>query len=160
MQIKVEESNGVKKYFVNGKQYDRLEDIPEEFKSYFVDKNNNGIPDQFDSLFDSMQKNPFSFKTFKSLLQASPILENKNQPINKLENGNPFLSTLFKILVAIAVAFLVALSYFIYQRDKNRSTSDTTLVSKLITQTEWHSNSFEAIIYRTPRRVVIFVNPG
>ena len=111
MQIRVEESNGVKKYFVNGKQYDRLEDIPEEFKSYFADKNNNGIPDQFDSLFDSMQKNPFSFKTFKSLLQAPPIIENKNQPINKLENGNPFLTMLFKILVVIALGVLIALLF-------------------------------------------------
>src|SRR6266436_1574442 len=102
MQIRVEESNGVKKYFVNGKQYDRLEDIPEEFKSYFVDKNNNGIPDQFDSLFDSMGKGLFSLKTLRSLFQSSSVSENQNQPINQLEKGN-FFFTLLKILIGIAV---------------------------------------------------------
>jgi hypothetical protein len=37
-----------KTYIINGKTYTRLEDIPEEFKSMFDDKDNDGIPDQLD----------------------------------------------------------------------------------------------------------------
>lgn len=44
-------------YTVNGKQYTRLEDVPEEHRAYFInlDKNKNGIPDSIEPLLSRMK---------------------------------------------------------------------------------------------------------
>lgn len=42
-------------YEVNGVKYDRLEDVPAEFRKYFEDKDNNGVPDVID---DAMNADP------------------------------------------------------------------------------------------------------
>ena len=33
------------KYIINGKEYDKVEDVPESHRKFLVDANNNGIPD-------------------------------------------------------------------------------------------------------------------
>ena len=44
------------RYTVNGTEYARLEDVPQEHRAYFenMDKNKNGIPDNVEGLLDAM----------------------------------------------------------------------------------------------------------
>jgi hypothetical protein len=50
MNIRIEDTNGKKKYWVNDVSYDRIEDIPVEYQKHFIDKNSDGMPDHFDEL--------------------------------------------------------------------------------------------------------------
>lgn len=118
MNIKIEESNGKKKYWVNGIAYDRMEDIPAEFKSYFSDTNNNGIPDQFDGLMNTVNKMGVSDSfgsVFKSLLSTADLNELKASASSKTfssgTNGSSFAPTLIKIIAAGLIVFVVAWMY-------------------------------------------------
>ena len=44
------------RYTVDGVDYARLEDMPEEHRAHFsnLDKNNNGVPDNIESLFNTL----------------------------------------------------------------------------------------------------------
>ncbi len=48
MEIRSEKSGEKRKYIINGMEYARLEDVPEEFQSLFKDENNNSIPDMME----------------------------------------------------------------------------------------------------------------
>src|SRR5262245_34223730 len=47
--MEFESSKRVVTYTVNGVKYDRLEDVPEQFRVLFKDADGNGIPDIFES---------------------------------------------------------------------------------------------------------------
>ena len=45
-------------YTVNGVRYDRLEDVPAEFRKLFEDKDDNGVPDIVDSMASGLKSDP------------------------------------------------------------------------------------------------------
>jgi hypothetical protein len=81
----------------NGKNYQNLEELPEEFKFFFKDENNNGIPDIFENIQNFAQqgnpKNDFNLtqyyvngKTYNSLdevpLEQQQIIKDKLSQVN------------------------------------------------------------------------------
>ena len=130
MNIKIEDSNGKKKYWVNDVAYDRLEDIPSEFQKYFADKDNNGVPDQFDQLNDLQEKlrtgklreavtmfNAFSSSKTESTKIQTPVSNPYNG--NAAPEGSTLKSSLTKILLGVGLVLLVAWLYPKYKEYKN-----------------------------------------
>jgi hypothetical protein len=63
------------RYIVNGVEYNRIEDVPAEHRDYFVniDKNNNGIPDSIEPLWDAVSSSsgkPNMLKLFGALFKT------------------------------------------------------------------------------------------
>ncbi len=55
MKTRYEEINGKRRYFVNDKEYASLDEVPKEYRSYFNDANNNGVPDEVESLMEGFK---------------------------------------------------------------------------------------------------------
>jgi hypothetical protein len=130
MNIKIEESNGKNTYWVNEISYDRIEDIPEEFKHHFSDTDNNGIPDQFDGLMKTVNRmgGNNSFRgLFKSLLSTENLKEirpSTSAPAPTFSRGtneSSFIPTLIKIVIAGLIVSVVA---WIYQKAQLKNSSE------------------------------------
>jgi phage-related protein len=72
-----------KQFNINGKTYNNLNDLPPEFRQWFEDKNNNGVPDMFEGMIGtnttmqgSTQMNSVVYnhngKTYSSLNEMPP----------------------------------------------------------------------------------------
>lgn len=113
------------RYTVNGVEYTRLEDVPEEHRAYFInmDKNKNGIPDNIEPLLASMNGGKTSitkvigslFKTVGEEMMSDTIeskfKEVKEEPkVNRYlqEERNSFMPTVIKVLVVVFIGLLVA----------------------------------------------------
>jgi hypothetical protein len=81
----------------NGKTYQSLEDLPEEFKSFFKDENKNGIPDIFENMQNFANQGNFQtgfnstqyFVNGKSYNSLDEVPENEQDIIkNALGNLN------------------------------------------------------------------------
>ena len=61
------------KFNVNGKEYDKIEDIPEDFKVMFRDSNSNGIPDFVEGILagNNDLQNPAVHTTGNSKVNAN-----------------------------------------------------------------------------------------
>jgi hypothetical protein len=132
MEIRTETTNGITKYFVNGKEYNRLEDVPEEFRSRFIDANNNGIPDQMDDLFDAFNGNKEGsrvtnvVKALFNTVKSSEAMQMTNEPEMKKAEGNsynrsarinevnPGTPAWVKLLFVIFIGLLAAWAYLKY----------------------------------------------
>jgi hypothetical protein len=102
MEIRFEETNGVKRYFVNDKEYERLEDVPQEFRSFFTN------PDVFGA---------GSLKSFLNPFKAEKLLkdqvEQNNPSINQLERSSA-LSGVVKMALGALIIFIIAWSVYYY----------------------------------------------
>ena len=89
------------KFYFNGQAYNSLEEMPEEFRRYLKDENQNGMPDFVENMFGGklaeVMKNPtfqkfaFKDKIFDKLEQLPP--EQQQKVREKLEKLNAFFST-------------------------------------------------------------------
>jgi hypothetical protein len=122
MNIKSETINGVTRYFINGNTYERIEDVPEEYKKYFQDKDDNGIPDHIDEVFTGKGAGLGSlFSVFKDTVassmrdQGEQVSETINQPAktsvdryNRMSGESSALPTLIKIGFGIVIGIAIA----------------------------------------------------
>ena len=88
------------KFYYNGQSYSSLEEIPEEFRKYLKDENQNGMPDFLENMFGGklaeVMKNPtfqkfaFKDKIFNNLEQLPP--EERQKIREKLEQVNAWFT--------------------------------------------------------------------
>jgi hypothetical protein len=111
MTTRTETTNGVTRYFVNEKMYERLEDVPEEFRKHFLDQNNNGIPDQIENIFSGSPKDFFGsvFGAVKETL-ANPPQTPEPPQTKRYDMGreSSTLPTLIKISIGIVIGIVIA----------------------------------------------------
>jgi hypothetical protein len=147
MNFSVEDINGKKKYTVNGTIYGRFEDVPEEFRSFFADANQNQIPDHFENVFDDSAslKNVFNalFKTVAQKTEEKLNVEGNGTAIRKPSGNNgssganntkdriyskgnetSFAPTFVKISIGILLGILIAWGYLNYGTSKELPPED------------------------------------
>jgi hypothetical protein len=119
------------RYTVNGVEYHRLEDVPEEHRAYFInlDKNKNGIPDSIEPLLSGINGGKTSFTKvigalFKSVgdqmmsddTAETPKLEEVTEQKRSTgrrdhylrETESRFIPAVIKILVVVLIGLVVA----------------------------------------------------
>src|SRR5690348_8332304 len=107
------------RYTVNGVEYTRIEDIPEEHRDHFlnIDKNNNGVPDNIEPLLASMNGGKTSitkvigalFKTVGTQMMDDNVVEapvEKNNNRYMQEAGSSFMPVLIKILIVVFIGLM------------------------------------------------------
>jgi hypothetical protein len=133
MKFRTETTNGVTRYFVNEKMYERLEDMPEEFRKQFLDQNNNGIPDQIENIFSGSPKDFFGsvFGAMKETM-ANPPPDPMPAQTKRYDMGreSSTLPTLIRISFGIVIGIAIAWFAFQYSNtQKENSTEETTETS-------------------------------
>lgn len=127
MNIRIEDTDGKRTYYVNDVRYDRLQDIPVEYRSYFADADQNGIPDQFDSLIN-LAKGKAGFSEVADTIASGEnntrqeertgtrAAPSSTERIYRRDDGrtNDSFPLYIKILFFLAIAFL--LGWFIVSR--------------------------------------------
>ena len=119
MKYSIRETNGKKTYMVNDVDYNSLDDVPQQSRHLFEDKNNNNIPDGFEMPFD--MSSPLAM--LKSLMKnnqnrASTLVERAQRRKPRRSNrydqgqGTSIMPTLLKIFLVSLLAFAI---YFVYQ---------------------------------------------
>ena len=119
MKYSIRETNGKKTYMVNDVDYNSLDDVPQQSRHLFEDKNNNNIPDGFEMPFD--MSSPLAM--LKSLMKnnqnrASTLVERAQRRKTRRSNrydqgqGTSIMPTLLKIFLVSLLAFAI---YFVYQ---------------------------------------------
>ena len=89
------------KIYFNGKEYNSLEEVPEEFRHFLKDENKDGLPDFVENIFGKnlagvmnnplVQKFVFKNKVFDQLSQLPA--EEQRKVREKLESLNQFIAT-------------------------------------------------------------------
>jgi hypothetical protein len=132
MTTRTETTNGVTRYFVNGKMYERLEDVPEEFRTHFLDRNNNGIPDQIENIFSGSPKDFFGSvfgamkETFTNPPQTPEPPKAKRYDIGRESSTLP---TLIKISIGILIGIVIAWFALQYSNKTDVSTVEEPTVN-------------------------------
>jgi len=128
MTTRIEDTDGKRTYYVNDVPYDRIQDIPEEYRSYFADADNNGVPDQFDSLI-KIARGKAGFKdivdTIANELKADreegedaeaqpPVVSPQKRYLRDEGRTGSSFPMYIKVLFVLAIGFTVA--WFIVTR--------------------------------------------
>jgi hypothetical protein len=144
MEFKYEESDGVRKYTVNGKEYASLQDVPEEFRSlfkdaprefrdFFKDENNDGTPDGMElknilrtairmgSVGSPPEVPPTDNKKFSS--SALPSFEEPEK-----SSGKKIWKFLLIVLIGSAIYFYY--NYYYLAHQQQGIVADSTAIAK------------------------------
>ncbi len=132
MTTRTETTNGVIRYFVNEKMYERLEDVPEEFRKHFLDQNNNGIPDQMENIFSGSPKDFFGpvFGAMKETI-ANPPQAPEPPQTKRYDMGreSSTLPTLIKISIGIVIGIAIAWFALQYSNKPDVGTTEEPIES-------------------------------
>ena len=111
------------KYIINGKEYIKLEDIPEAHRKLLVDANNNGIPDSLEHVINAANVHVMDVKEENVIVETiagsgqavrAPVQFGKEFALNMNPSARPssFNVRVFFTLIGIGIflaAFLWAL---------------------------------------------------
>ena len=103
----------------NGKQYNSLDDMPEDVKKYFLDQNNNGLPDFVDikmpgvakMIEDTRQNDKTSLtddnenEQKDNKVDSIQVLNNINE--NPIKQNNSVIFFLPVVLIIILIPYLL-----------------------------------------------------
>lgn len=138
MRYSIQETNGKKTYRVNDVHYERLEDVPAQYRHLFEDKNNDGVPDGFEFPID--MSSPWAM--IKSLLSGGKqTRKSKPQSVNQKMNKDvrsdgynrgkedtSIKPTLIKIFVVSAITLTGFWVYQVYNAQTKDASNDPGVV--------------------------------
>jgi len=103
----------------NGKQYNSIEDMPEDVKKYFLDQNNNGLPDFVDIKMPKIAKMIKNTKQYKiTSLTNNHEIEQKDNKIDNIQtlnniNENPIKQNNSVIFLLPVILIIILILYLL-----------------------------------------------
>lgn len=110
------ENSSTKKWEINGVVYTNQNDIPEEFRYLIEDKNNNGVPDLFESVIDGPLDISKMNSVKKTNIQAYQFDNKINPHKSKFAKESENKDHKFIIIVLMFLIILALLGYIIFRQ--------------------------------------------